>query len=122
MACATDLRTSRIPNLLTFSAAAAGLAWHAFGGWAPLASALGGLALGLLLFLPIYLLRGMGAGDVKLLAALGAWLGPGEHRLGGRLRRDRGRRARHLVSPAPATCRRCSRTCGCCSRTGEWPV
>jgi prepilin peptidase CpaA len=35
-----------------------------------------GWALGIALFLPFFLLRGMGGGDVKLLAALGAWLGP----------------------------------------------
>jgi prepilin peptidase CpaA len=33
---------------------------------------------GTVLFLPFFLLRGMGGGDVKLLAALGAWLGPGD--------------------------------------------
>ena len=38
---------------------------------------LAGCIVGLLLFLPIFALRGMGAGDVKLLAAVGAWLGPG---------------------------------------------
>ncbi len=32
---------------------------------------------GLLLFLPFYMLRGMAAGDVKLMAAVGAWLGSG---------------------------------------------
>ena len=35
-----------------------------------------GWATGLFLFMPLFLLGGMGAGDVKLLAALGAWLGP----------------------------------------------
>src|SRR5690606_20016960 len=38
---------------------------------------LAGWFVGVLFFLPIFALRGMGAGDVKLLAALGAWLGPG---------------------------------------------
>ena len=36
----------------------------------------GRLRLGALLFFPMFALRGMGAGDVKLLAAVGAWLGP----------------------------------------------
>ena len=76
VACATDLRARRIPNLLTFSAAVAGLGWHALGGWAALGWSLGGLVIGLAIFFPLFLLRGMGAGDVKLLAALGAWLGP----------------------------------------------
>jgi prepilin peptidase CpaA len=39
---------------------------------------LAGLFVGALLFFPMFALRGMGAGDVKLLAALGAWLGPGQ--------------------------------------------
>jgi prepilin peptidase CpaA len=76
--CATDLRSRRIPNWLTFGAALAGVVTHtAIGGWAGLAQAAGGWCVGLLLFLPFFLLRGMGGGDVKLLAALGAWLGPG---------------------------------------------
>lgn len=37
---------------------------------------LAGAVVGLLLFLPLYLLRGMAAGDVKLLAMVGAWIGP----------------------------------------------
>ena len=41
-----------------------------------LGHALAGWAVGCALFLPFFLLGGMGAGDVKLLAALGAWLGP----------------------------------------------
>ena len=36
-----------------------------------------GLGLGFFLLFPVYLMGGMGAGDVKALAALGAWLGPG---------------------------------------------
>jgi prepilin peptidase CpaA len=75
-ACWTDLRTRRIPNLLTFSAAALGLVFHAFfSGHGPL-TALAGWLTGVLLFSPLFLLRGMGAGDLKLLGAFGAWLGP----------------------------------------------
>ena len=39
-------------------------------------SAIGGLAIGLVVMLPMYLLRAMGAGDVKLMAMVGAFLGP----------------------------------------------
>jgi len=76
IACWTDLRTRRIPNVLTFGAAAAGLVFHAFfSGSGPLI-ALAGWLTGVLIFAPLFLLRGMGAGDLKLLGALGAWLGP----------------------------------------------
>jgi prepilin peptidase CpaA len=76
IACWTDLRTRRIPNVLTFGAAGAGLAFHAFvSGNGPL-TALAGWITGVLIFSPLFLLRGMGAGDLKLLGALGAWLGP----------------------------------------------
>ena len=76
-ACVTDLRARRIPNLLTFGAAAAALVfWLASDGLSGLAFAATGWLAGCLLFLPVFLLRGMGAGDVKLLAALGAWVGP----------------------------------------------
>jgi len=77
IACWTDLRTRRIPNLLTFGAAGAGFAFHCLysSGGGPLAS-LGGWLIGVLLFSPLFLLRGMGAGDLKLLGAFGAWLGP----------------------------------------------
>jgi prepilin peptidase CpaA len=77
VACVTDIRARKIPNILTFGAAAGGLFYHLWiGGPAGLALGLAGWALGIALFLPFFLLRGMGAGDVKLLAALGAWLGP----------------------------------------------
>ena len=74
-----DLRSHRIPNLLTFGGTAIALLYslaapHHHGG-GPL-WALGGLGLGLALMLPLYLLRAMGAGDVKLMAMAGAFLGP----------------------------------------------
>jgi prepilin peptidase CpaA len=74
-----DVRTRRIPNLLTFGGAAAALASGAVqGGFSGLGQAAAGWFLGAALFFPMFALRGMGAGDVKLLAALGAWLGPVE--------------------------------------------
>src|SRR6185503_4404919 len=76
-ACITDLHSRRIPNWLTFGAAAAAFAFHfADGGQAGAQQAAMGWVTGLLLFMPLFVLGGMGAGDVKLLAALGAWLGP----------------------------------------------
>ena len=78
LACVTDLRTRRIPNVLTASAAAGAVLFHlATGGWQAAGWSIVGLFVGALLFLPMFALRGMGAGDVKLLAALGTWLGPG---------------------------------------------
>jgi prepilin peptidase CpaA len=76
-ACVTDVRSRRIPNVLTFGAAAAAVVVHGLvEGVAGLGASVGGWLLGAALFLPFFLLGGMGAGDVKLLAALGAWLGP----------------------------------------------
>jgi prepilin peptidase CpaA len=76
-ACITDLKSRRVPNALTFGAALAGLAWGgASGGWSGLGWAAAGWAAGLAVFLPFFLLRGIGGGDVKLVAAIGAWLGP----------------------------------------------
>ena len=78
-AAAIDLRTRRVPNVLTGAMAAAGLALAAAGsGRFDLATALvGGLA-GLALMLPGYVFGATGAGDVKLLAAAGTLLGPGD--------------------------------------------
>jgi prepilin peptidase CpaA len=72
-----DVRTHRIPNILTFGSAAAALVYHAWAAGIPgLGVSAGGWAVGVALFLPMFLLRGMGGGDVKLLGAVGAWLGP----------------------------------------------
>lgn len=72
-----DLRTRRIPNYLTTSTALAGLLVAATGAGLPLGAALVGLAVGAAVMLPGYALGTTGAGDVKLMAAFGAWLGPG---------------------------------------------
>jgi len=75
--CVTDLRSRRIPNWLTFGAAEAGIGYHLYdAGLEGLGFAAGGWLVGGLIFLPLFALRGMGGGDVKLMAALGAWVGP----------------------------------------------
>lgn len=89
IAVVTDVRHRRVPNVLVLAGLLAGLLFHglgpqvsgagglfstqpgALGGW----RALGGAAAGLLLFLPFYLLRLLGAGDVKLLAVVGSFAG-----------------------------------------------
>jgi prepilin peptidase CpaA len=74
-----DLKARRLPNYLTLGTALAGLAFQFFShGWPGLAAGLQGLGLGFGLLIIPYGLGGMGAGDVKALAALGAWLGPAQ--------------------------------------------
>ena len=76
-ACLTDIRSRRIPNTLTLGGAAAAFVFHLInGGLVALGGAAAAWAIGLLLFLPFFALRGIGGGDVKLLAGLGAWIGP----------------------------------------------
>ena len=72
-----DLRYRRIPNWLNLSAAVFGVAanlllFRSHG----LTMALLGILCSLVVYVPLYLLRGMGAGDVKLMAAIGAIVGP----------------------------------------------
>lgn len=77
IAVAFDVRTRRIPNLLTFGAAILALVVAIVsGGLTGTMTAVFAWLLGVALFLPFFALGGMGAGDVKLLAALAAWLGP----------------------------------------------
>ena len=72
----TDLRAHRIPNALVLTGALAGLLLAGLTpGGIGFLRALGGLVLGLAMFLPMYLLRAMGAGDIKLMAMTGAFLG-----------------------------------------------
>jgi prepilin peptidase CpaA len=77
VAAVVDWRTRKIPNWLTFSLVISGLAQS----WMPQAivgpwPSFAGLMTGVGLTIVLYLLRALGAGDVKLLAGIGAWFGP----------------------------------------------
>jgi prepilin peptidase CpaA len=75
-AAATDLRTQKIPNILTFPAVALALIYHTvIDGFSGFLFSAQGLALGIGLLAIPYLLGGMGAGDAKLLGAVGSVLG-----------------------------------------------
>ena len=66
----------KVPNWITFPMVISGwIASGIFFGWAGLGWSLVGTAVGLGLLLPAYAIGGMGAGDVKLLAGVGAWVG-----------------------------------------------
>jgi prepilin peptidase CpaA len=77
LAVNSDLRERRIPNTVTLSGLLAGLLIGVFlEGGIPL-QALSGAALALVMGFSIYAFGGMGAGDAKLLMAVGAFVGPG---------------------------------------------
>ena len=77
VAAVIDLRTKRVPNELTMAMAGAGIVLAAMGGGRiGLTASIAGCVLGAALMLPGHLFGGTGAGDVKLLAASGALLGP----------------------------------------------
>jgi prepilin peptidase CpaA len=79
VATITDLRSRRIPNWLVLPFLPLGIAVSAwFGGWHGLEQSLEGAGLGILIFGILYWKFGMGAGDVKLCAAIGAWIGPSQ--------------------------------------------
>lgn len=75
----TDLRSRRIPNWLSLPFLAAGIVASVWmnGGRGAIAS-LEGMALGATIFGVLCAMGGMGMGDVKLFAAIGAWIGPGQ--------------------------------------------
>ena len=77
IATVIDIRTRRIPNSVTASMAGVGLALAAAGlSGLSLPAAAAGFVLGLVLMLPGHMLGATGAGDVKLMAAVGAIVGP----------------------------------------------
>ena len=77
IATVVDIRTRRIPNALTATIAGFGIGFAAAGiSHVSLLGALVGMALGLVLMLPGHALGATGAGDVKLMAAVGAVVGP----------------------------------------------
>jgi prepilin peptidase CpaA len=79
VAVISDLRSRRIPNWLVFPFLLAGLIVSlATGGWSGLAHSASGVLVAAIPFAILYLLGGMGMGDVKLCAGLGAWLGPSQ--------------------------------------------
>lgn len=77
VAGAWDLATARLPNWLTMSAAVGALAWHAsVAGFSGALFAASGWLVGVALLLLPWFLGGLGAGDAKLMGAVGAFLGP----------------------------------------------
>ncbi|MDT3778658.1 A24 family peptidase [Nitrospira sp. MA-1] len=79
VAAVTDVREGRIPNWLTGSLAVFGIGLNSLEyGWDGFLFSLGGLIMGLVCLIYFYLKGGMGAGDVKLLGAIGTILGPGQ--------------------------------------------
>ena len=75
-ALVSDLRTRRLPNWLTVSGLAAAVILHTvMSGFAGLGFALFGFVTGFSLLLVLWLIGGAGGGDVKLMGAVGAWLG-----------------------------------------------
>jgi prepilin peptidase CpaA len=77
-AAISDLRSRRIPNWLSLTGIVAGLALNTFlYGSDGVVRSLEGLGTAFGIYFVLYLFRAMGAGDVKLMAAVGAFVGPG---------------------------------------------
>jgi prepilin peptidase CpaA len=74
MASIVDVKQHKIPNVICAFTALYGVAAHFYAGLGVLLP-IEGMVLGLIIFLPFYIAGGMGAGDVKLMSAIGAILG-----------------------------------------------
>ena len=78
LAAVIDGLKLKVPNWITFPMIISGWVYSAalspYAGWEGLLYSLFGTAVGLALLLPLYAIGGMGAGDVKLLAGVGAWM------------------------------------------------
>ena len=71
-----DGKELKVPNWITFPMVLSGLVYSScIGGLEGFGAGLWGMTVGLLTLLPLYAVGGMGAGDVKLMAGIGAWLG-----------------------------------------------
>ncbi len=78
VAAVIDGKQLKVPNWITFPMIVSGWVFNtAVLGWEGLGMSLLGTVVGLALLLPAYAIGGMGAGDVKLLAGVGAWVGSG---------------------------------------------
>lgn len=76
LAAVTDVWKFKVHNLLTLPLILSGMLYHTMtSGASGLGQSVLGILLGFGLLLPLYVIGGVGAGDVKFLAALGAWLG-----------------------------------------------
>ncbi len=79
-AAVNDLATRRIPNRMLLASLGCALLMRLFSAHpgSSLLEALSGMGTGLALFLPFYILRGMAAGDVKMITVVGAFTGPSD--------------------------------------------
>ncbi len=77
VATTLDLRLRRVPNVVTLPALGMALVLAALQGPGAVGGALAAAGICLLCALPLFLLGGLGGGDVKLMVAFGAFLGPG---------------------------------------------
>jgi prepilin peptidase CpaA len=80
VAAVIDGQQLKVPNWITYPFILSGwvysVAFSPYAGWEGIGYSLVGTAVGLALLLPPYAIGGMGAGDVKLLAGVGAWMWP----------------------------------------------